>query len=132
VNPDATKSGPATFDIAAGPSIDSIDPGRIAVGSGAFTLVVRGSGFASGAVARLNQTGLPTTFVSAGQLDVHVQRDGYTTGADGTFVLFFQDIRDRSQTVTLLASHPSVTKAISQDVTVQRGATVSIGIDMPS
>jgi hypothetical protein len=81
-------------------------------------------------VVQLNGTDLPTTFVNSGQLDAHVPRSGYTTGNDGTFVLFFDDIKGRSQIVTLLATHPRFPKPKSQDVTVLRSATVSVPIDM--
>jgi hypothetical protein len=65
-------------------------------------------------------------------LDAHVPRSGYTTGDDGTFVLFFDNVTGRSQVVTLVVSHPSFAKPQSIDVTVLRGATVSVSVDMSS
>jgi len=129
-NPDGTVSNTQTLAVAAAPAISSIDPAAVTADSAAFSLIVRGSGFASGAVVELNGTALTTTFVSSAELDAHVPRSGYTTGNDGTFVLFFDDISGRSQTVTLIVTHPSFPKPKVVDVTVLRGATVSVDIDM--
>jgi hypothetical protein len=85
-----------------------------------------------GAVVQLNGQALKTTVVDSGQLYAIVPRSGYTTGADGTFVLFFDDISGLSQVKTLTFTHPSYPQGKSLDVTVLRGATVSVAIDMSS
>jgi trimeric autotransporter adhesin len=132
VNPGATVSNAQTLEVVAAPDIASIAPAAITAGSGAFTLIVLGKGFVSGSVVQLNGTDLQTTFVNSGHLDAHVPRSGYTTGDDGTFVLFFDGIKGRSEVVTLIAAHPKFPNPKSLQVTVLRGATVSIGIDMTS
>lgn len=134
-NPNGTSSAAQTLAVAVGPSITSIDPTSVTAGSTAFTLVVLGSGFISGSVVELNGMQLATTFVSDTELDAHVPRSGYTTGADGTFVLFFDQqefdaITGRSQTVTLIVTQQGNPKQTLQDVTVLRGATVSVDIDI--
>ena len=131
-NPDGTASNTPTLAVIAAPTISSIDPAQVTADSAAFMLIVRGTGFASSDVVELNGTGLTTTFVSSAELDVHVPRSGYTTGADGTFVLVFDDIQGLSQVETLIVTHPSYPKPKLLDVTVLRGATVSVDIDMSS
>jgi hypothetical protein len=131
-NPGGASSNAQTLTVAAAPTIRSIAPATVAADSAAFELTVLGSGFASGAVVNLNGNALPTTFVSSVELDAIVPRSGYTTGSDGTFVLFFDDISGRSQPVTLIVTHPSVPNPKLVNVTVLRGATVSVDIDMSS
>jgi len=126
------NSNVQTLSVIAAPSIDSLTPQSVSAGSGSFILTVRGKGFAPGAKVQLNGDDLPTTFVDSEQLDAHVRRSGYTTADDGAFVLFFDDIEGRSQTITLVAKHPRFPNPKSQDVAVLRGATVSVAFDMSS
>lgn len=134
-NPNGSTSAGQSLTVTAGPSITSIDPASVTAGSTAFTLVVLGNGFVLGAVVALNGTQLATTFVSGTELHAHVPRSGYTTGSDGTFVLHFDQqefdaITGRSQTLTLLVTQQGNPQQKSQDVTVVRGATVSVDIDI--
>ncbi len=131
-NPEGTVSSAQTLVVIAAPTISSIDPATVAADSASFILIVRGSGFASGAVVDLNGTALATTFVSSVEVDAHVPRSGYTTGSDGTFVLFFDDISGTSEPVTLIVTHPSFPNPKPVNITVLRGATVSVDIDMSS
>jgi hypothetical protein len=130
--PDNTASNSLALTVAAAPANTSIAPATVTADSTAFTIVVYGSGFMPGAVVQLNGQALKTTVVDSGQLYAIVPRSGYTTGADGTFVLFFDDISGLSQVMTLTFTHPSYPQAKSLDVTVLRGATVSVAIDMSS
>jgi IPT/TIG domain len=129
-NPSGPASNAQTLAVVAAPAITSLDPGTVSAGSAAFTLVVRGSGFASGSVVELNGTTLATTFVNSTELDALVPRSGYTTGADGTYVLFFDNVGGSGETVTLIVSHPSYPNPKSISVAVLRGATVTANIDM--
>jgi hypothetical protein len=131
-NPNGTASNAQTLAVAAAPTIASIDPGTVTADSAAFALAIHGSGFVSGSVVELNGMALSTTFVDSTELDAHVPRSGYTTGTDGSFVLFFDSVKGRSQVVSLIVSHPSFANPKSIDVTVLRGATVSMSIDMSS
>jgi hypothetical protein len=131
-NPGGTASTAQNLAVSAAPAIGSLSPSAVTAGSAAFTLVVRGSAFAPGSVVELNGTSLPTTFVDSTELDAHVARSGYTTGSDGTYVLFFDDVGGRSEAVTVTVSHPSFPNPKSVNATVLRGATVSIDIDMSS
>ncbi len=62
------------------PAVSSLSPSTIAADSGAFTLTVAGSGFASGSQVTWNGTPLPTTFVSATQLTAAVSASLAATG----------------------------------------------------
>ena len=53
---------------ATAPVITSVSPDPIDAGGQAFLLTINGTGFVPGAVARLSNTPLSTTFVSATQL----------------------------------------------------------------
>jgi IPT/TIG domain len=133
-NPNASSAA-KVLQVVAGPSITSIDPTSVTAGSTAFTLVVKGTGFVSGAQVELSGTPLATSYISGSELHAHVPRSGYTTGADGTFVLYFDDdeydaIQGQSQKVTLIVTQQGSPKQTKQDVTVLRGATVSTNIDI--
>jgi hypothetical protein len=131
-NPTGPASNAQTLTVAAAPTIGSIEPSTVAAGSGSFALVIRGSGFTPGSVVELGSAAVSTTFVNSTELDAHVPRSGYTTGSDGTFVLFFDDVGGRGQPVQLLVSHPSFPNPKSVTVNVLRGYTVSIDVDMSS
>jgi len=131
-NPNGTASNGQTLAVTAAPAISSLQPTSVTAGPAAFALFVRGTGFVSGSSVELNGTPLSTTFVDSTELDAHVPRSGYTTGADGTFVLFFDDIAGLSQERTVVVTHPSYPNAKLLDVTLLRGATVAVSIDMSS
>jgi len=134
-NPTGTTSAASVLAVVAGPSIASIDPTSVTTGSVAFTLVVKGTGFTSGSLVELNGTELATSYVSSTELHAHVPRSGYTTGADGTYVLYFDSgefdaIPGSGLTVTLVVTRPGAANQTTQDVSVLRGATVSSDIDI--
>jgi len=131
-NPNGAASSAQTLGVIATPGISSLAPTSVTAGPAAFALIVRGNGFVSGSSVELNGTPLSTTFVDSTELDAHVPRSGYTTGVDGTFVLFFDDIAGLSQVRTVVVTHPSYPNAKLLDVTLLRGATVSASIDMAS
>jgi hypothetical protein len=60
------------FTVLPPPAISSISPNSAAAGSGAFTLTVNGSGFASDATVQWNGTPLATTVVNANQVSAAV------------------------------------------------------------
>ncbi len=72
VTSDGVTAAPVTFNVVAGPVISSLNPASAVAGGPAFSLTVDGTGFASGATVRWNETALPTTFVSANQLTAMV------------------------------------------------------------
>jgi hypothetical protein len=134
-NPNGSSSVASVLAVVAGPTIASIDPTSVTTGSAALTLVVKGAGFLSGSIVELDGTELATSFVSSTELHAHVPRSGYTTGIDGTYVLYFDEdefdaIAGRSQTVTLVVTRPGSPAQTKQGVTVIRGATVSCDIDI--
>jgi len=68
-NGDGQLSSEAIFDvIAPGPRIESISPAQALAGGPGVALTIRGANFQSDAEAFLNQSRLPTLFVSATQL----------------------------------------------------------------
>jgi hypothetical protein len=127
--PNGGVSTAQTLAVLAAPTITSLDPAQVTADSPAFTLIVNGTGFVSGSVVEVNGTALTTTFVSDTQVNAHVPRSGYTTGPDGTFVLFFDDLTGRSQTIPLMVTQSSMANAKLLNVTVLRGATVSVAIE---
>lgn len=135
-NPNGATSNAQTLAVAAAPQITAIAPVKVTADSAAFPLIIRGSGFVSGSVVELNATPLSTTFIDSTELNAQVPRSGYVTGSDGTsdgrFVLFFDSVTRRSQVVSLIVSHASFPNPKSINVTVLRGATVSISVDMSS
>ncbi len=133
LNPDNSSSNGIAFNVVATPVIASLDPSQVSVGGSSFLLEVEGSAFPEGAQVLLNGAPLSTTFISNERLDAHVPRSGYTTGADGAFVLYFDDISGGSgQTVSLIVTHPSFPHPVQRNVLVVRGATASVDIDMAS
>jgi hypothetical protein len=63
------------------PSISSLSPNRIAVGSASANVTVTGAGFVSSSIVKLNGAARPTTFLSASQLRVALSgSDLATTG----------------------------------------------------
>ena len=65
-NPGNVLSNTVTFTVLPNqPTIASIDPSKVGIGSGAFTLTVTGQNFAATAVVRVNGNARPTTYVSA-------------------------------------------------------------------
>ena len=74
INPNKAQSNSATFSIGAAvqPTITSVNPASAGAGGAAFTLMVAGSGFVSGATVNWNGSGLPTTFVNTAQLTAAV------------------------------------------------------------
>ncbi len=71
-NPGGSTSGPLTFNVLVLPTLTSLNPNSTVAGGPAFVLTVNGTGFASGMTVFWNNTGLPTTFVSATQLTANV------------------------------------------------------------
>jgi hypothetical protein len=65
-------SNALAFIVAPAPVISNISPSAATAGGPAFTLTVNGSGFASSAVVRWNQTALATSFVNANRLTAPV------------------------------------------------------------
>lgn len=131
-NPTGPASNAQTLTVATAPAISSIEPSSVAADTGSFALIVRGTGFAPGAVVELNGTALATVLVDSTNLDAYVPRSGYTTGADGTFVLFFEDVNGRGQPVTVVISHPRFPNPKAVTVNLQRGYTVSLNVEMKS
>jgi hypothetical protein len=134
-NPNGTSSTVSVLAVVAGPSIVLIDPPSVTTSGTAVTLIVKGTGFMSGSFVKLDGTELATSYLSSTELHALVPRSGYTTGTEGSYVLYFDEdefdaITGRSQTVTLIVTRPGSPAQTMQDVTVIRGATVSSDIDI--
>jgi subtilisin family serine protease len=83
----------AAAAVGAVPRITSLDPTSVAVGSGAFTLIVNGANLASDSVVKWNGSSRITSFVSSAQLTVTIPASDVTTG--GTF------------SITVTGTHPT-------------------------
>lgn len=81
VSSEGVTSNSVNFTVVSGPAITSLSPASTTVGSGAFTLTVNGTGFASGATVLWNTTSLSTTYKSSTQLTASVPAsDDASTG----------------------------------------------------
>ena len=74
VNPGPPQqiSNPKTLSVANTPVINSLEPAAVVAGAAAFTLTVKGSGLALGAVVELNGTALPTQVLGASGLAAQI------------------------------------------------------------
>ena len=65
-----------------GPTINSLSPSSVAVGSSAFTLTVNGSGFLSGATVQINGSNRTTSFLSSGQVTAKILASDVSTAGN--------------------------------------------------
>jgi uncharacterized protein (TIGR03437 family) len=70
------------------PTLTGLSPNSSAPGSGAFSLVLNGTNFVSGSVARWNGSERPTTFVSSGQLTAFIPAEDLALGSSASVTVF--------------------------------------------
>jgi hypothetical protein len=106
LNPGFPASGAVTFQVVSNvPSITSISPSNVTVGSGNVTITVAGGSFASTAVVRLNNVAIATTFVSEKQLTAVVPSSELTSPRSINVTVFNpHPFNKTSNTVTLQVS----------------------------
>ena len=107
----------AAAAVGAVPRLTSLSPASVAVGSGAFTLIVNGANLASDSVVKWNGSNRITSFVSSAQLTVTIPASDITT--NGTF------------SITVTGTHPtygSITTAARPFVVI--GSDVSLHKDV--
>ncbi|MBV9759626.1 MAG: IPT/TIG domain-containing protein [Acidobacteriaceae bacterium] len=131
-NPNGAASAAQSLPVLKAPVITKVDPASVTATYSAFSLMVFGSGYASDSAIELNGVSVSTAFIDSTEMHAHVPRSGYLTGDDGAFVLFFDSLKGRVQTITLMISHPSYSTTKSVSVAVMQGTTASIHIDMSS
>ena len=74
-----------TYIVQADPvTLTSFTPGAVVAGSASLTLTLTGTGFSGQSIAVLNQTPLPTTFVSSTQLTATIDSSLVTTAEEAT------------------------------------------------
>jgi hypothetical protein len=115
--------------VSAGPAIISLSPAGVASGSGAFTLTVNGTGFATGAVVKWNGLARTTAFVSATKLTAAVLATD--VAAAGTFPITVtvgtQVSSAVSFTVTQSTTGPTIT-ALSPNYAVINSPATTITV----
>ena len=73
---------------AAAPTLTSLSPSRVAVGSQAFTLTVNGSGFTAASIVRWNGSDRPTTYLSATQVNAAIPASNVAAGGSFSITVF--------------------------------------------
>jgi hypothetical protein len=96
-----TTSPSASFTIAAAPAISSLSPSSAMAGGPAFTLVVNGSGFLSGAVVQWSGSALATSFVSGTQLTAQVPASLIAAPGTATVTVVESGLTSGSATFTI-------------------------------
>jgi outer membrane protein assembly factor BamB len=82
---DSPLSIQVTYIVQADPvTLTSFTPGAVVAGSASLTLTLTGTGFSGQSIAVLNQTPLPTTFVSSTQLTATIDSSLVTTAEEAT------------------------------------------------
>jgi subtilisin family serine protease len=119
-----------TFTVAPGiPTVTSIAPATVVVGSPDFTLAVSGTGFTPAALVRWNGADRPTTFVSATQLRASIAAADLSAAATAQVTVFVPPPgggTSGTTTFTILSSGPP-SPALSVNVsTVPAGAPTTV------
>jgi hypothetical protein len=125
--------GTATYTIttANAPTITSISPAGLAAGSPAFTLVVKGTGFATGAVVKWNGSARTTAFVGSTQVNAAITAaDIATAGNYSVTVTNTTGPVSNAVTLTVVAasSAPTIT-SLSPSYAVAGGAAFTLTVN---
>jgi len=83
-----SATSPTITVVAGAPTVTSLAPGFVFVGSPDFTLAITGTGFTSAAVVRWNGANRPTTFVSATQLRASIAAADVSAAATAQVTVF--------------------------------------------
>jgi len=104
-------SGAVTFTVLPNnPTLTSLNPSTVLTGSGAFTLHVTGSNFASNAIVRLNNANRTTTFIDSSHLDAAILASDVSSTRTLTItVLNPNNKTSNSLTITVSTTVPSPT-----------------------
>lgn len=122
LNPGSAASAAVNFRVVSNiPAIASISPSSAAVGSGALTITVTGSGFASTAEVRIGNNAIATTFVSETQVTAVIPASEMTSPRTLSITVrnpppineisnavTFQVSSNLTPTITLLSPNPVV------------------------
>lgn len=95
--------------VASAPTVTSISPASIVVGSGAFSLTVNGSGFLASSVVEVNGTAEATTYVSASQLTAAIPAGQISNGASLAVAVMNGTVGSTGSAVSLEANNPAPT-----------------------
>jgi hypothetical protein len=114
-------SNPATFTVVAGPALTSFTPNTTTAGSGAVTLTVTGTGFASGAMVLWNGSMLSTTFHSSIQLTATVPANLTASPATASVTVKSGGVTSNALNFTVVAG-PAVTSLNPSSTSVGGGA----------
>lgn len=111
---------------ATAPSISSISPTSVPVGSGSVTLTVSGSGFTSGTTLKIGTTAVPATLVSASQLTAIVP--AALTASASTLSVSVSNGSETSSAVNLSVNNPVPGSITLTPDTVAAGGTSDVTI----
>lgn len=104
-------SSGATLFVRVAPAITSLFPDTKTAGDSSFILVVNGTGFANGAIGRVNGSNRVTTFVNSTRVDVQVPSTDMT--ANGVLQITVQDgtyeLVSNQSPLTVTVQAPTVT-----------------------
>jgi uncharacterized protein (TIGR03437 family) len=73
--------------LAPAPTVTSISPASVPIGSNTTVLAISGSGFQQGAVVQLNGAAFPTTFLDSGTLQITMDKSNLTQAATLPFTV---------------------------------------------
>lgn len=114
-------SNSVNFTVVSGPAITSLSPTSTTVGSGAFTLTVNGTGFASGATVYWNTTALSTTFKSGTQLTASVPASLTTSAGTASISVKSGGVTSNPLSFSVVAG-PTITSISPSSITGGTGA----------
>jgi len=123
--------GTAIYTITNAPTISSISPAALTAGNPAFTLVVKGTGFATGAVVKWNGSARTTAFVSSTQVNAAITAaDVATVGSYSVTVTNTTGPVSNAVTFTAVAasSAPTIT-SLSPSYAVAGGAAFTLTVN---
>jgi hypothetical protein len=117
-------SGAVSFTVLPNnPTLTSLNPATVLTGSGAFTLHVTGSNFASNAIVRVNNANRTTTFIDSSHLDAAILASDVSSSRTLTItVLNPNNKTSNSLTITVSTTVPSPTITQLSPDTVPAGS----------
>lgn len=112
--PGGGTSAPVSFTIVNAPAISSLSPSTAGLDVPPPVVKIMGSSFVSGATASFNGAARPTTFVSAGEVDMALQAgDTSRVGDDSVVVVNPDGIGSNTATFTIQYPQPVITLLVA-------------------
>ena len=110
------------------PTITSLSPSTVLIGSTNITLVIRGAGFTSNSSVRLKGEAMPTTFVDSTRLEVRVPDSLMTSSGSIAVVVANSTTTASNQVLMLVATgQPPILQRLDP-LSVNRGTTANVSV----